>query len=352
MRKRVLLFVLASVLMSVCIPVIAQQPQNKLPQGLTKEEVMKKIPGLVIDDEGNATQDGKPVEIISLDYYSGKPQQEKEEYLDFSGMNIDPSRLNQDAFKLPEGKTVEELVRSLPGVEILDDGSIMLNGKQVPRLLINGKLWFPEHEYVDLGLSVKWATCNLGATKPEEYGNLYAWGETVTKYENGYSWDNYIYCNGSNSKLTKYCKDRKYGDNGFTDNKTTLDPEDDAANINWGDNWRIPTADEWQELLDSCIMSPRTLNGVWGAFFTSTVPGYEDHSIFLPFAGGTFLSNPGGTQGNYWSSTLGSFYPLGVKDDLICSDDDAYIFSIDFYGGKGLLNQMRMCGFSIRPVQP
>lgn len=208
------------------------------------------------------------------------------------------------------------------------------------------------HDYVDLGLSVKWATCNVGADKPEEYGNLYAWGETVTKYENGYSWDNYIYCNGSNSKLTKYCKDRKYGDNGFTDNKTTLDPEDDAANINWGDNWRIPTADEWQELLDSCIMSPRTLNGVWGAFFTSTVPGYEDHSIFLPFAGGSFLSNPGGTQGNYWSSTLGSFYPLGVKDDLICSDDDAYIFSIDFYGGKGLLNQMRMCGFSIRPVQP
>ena len=119
MRKKVLLFVLASVLMSVCIPVIAQQPQNNLPQGLTKEEVMKKIPGLVIDDEGNATHDGKPVEILSLDYYSGKPQQEKEEYLDFSGMNIDPSRLNQDAFKLPEGKPLKNWSVLFPGWKYL-----------------------------------------------------------------------------------------------------------------------------------------------------------------------------------------------------------------------------------------
>ena len=107
------------------------------------------------------------------------------------------------------------------------------------------------HEYIDLGLSVKWATCNVGADTPESYGDLYAWGMTVTSYEAGYSWDSYIYCNGSDSSMTKYCKNRHYGYEGFTDDKTTLEPKDDVAHILWGGKWRIPTADEWRELLDS-----------------------------------------------------------------------------------------------------
>ncbi len=206
------------------------------------------------------------------------------------------------------------------------------------------------HEYIDLGLSVKWATCNVGADTPESYGDLYAWGMTVTSYEAGYSWDSYIYCNGSDSSMTKYCKNRHYGYEGFTDDKTTLEPKDDVAHILWGGKWRIPTADEWRELLDSCIMSPRTQNGVWGAQFTSKVLGYEGRSIFLPFAGSTFLSNPGGTQGNYWSSTLGRWYPWDEYDIYIDENDHACYLSIDFWGGKGVLTQMRMCGLSVRPV--
>lgn len=85
------------------------------------------------------------------------------------------------------------------------------------------------HEYVDLGLSVKWATMNVGASKPEDYGDYFAWGETTTKTT--YNWSTYKYCNGSSSTLTKYNTDSSYG---TVDNKTTLDLSDDAANANWG----------------------------------------------------------------------------------------------------------------------
>lgn len=97
---------------------------------------------------------------------------------------------------------------------------------------------------IDLGLpsGIKWASCNVGAEKPEDYGNYYAWGEVLPKA--AYSWTTYKYANETSEKdpkLTKYCNDASYGDNGFTDNKTTLDPGDDAAYFNWGGSWRIPT---------------------------------------------------------------------------------------------------------------
>ena len=89
-------------------------------------------------------------------------------------------------------------------------------------------------EAVDLGLSVKWATCNLGATKPEEYGNYYAWGEITTKAS--YTWANYKYANEDYEALTKYCSKSNYGKDGFTDTLTTLAASDDAAIQNWGGN--------------------------------------------------------------------------------------------------------------------
>ena len=112
----------------------------------------------------------------------------------------------------------------------------------------NGYVW------VDLGLpsSIKWASCNVGAEKPEDYGNYYAWGEVLPKED--YSWATYKYANGTywyDPKLTKYCNDASKGDDGFTDNKTTLEPEDDAAYFNWGGSWRMPTYAEWDELLDN-----------------------------------------------------------------------------------------------------
>ena len=100
-----------------------------------------------------------------------------------------------------------------------------------------------DHEYVDLGLpsGLKWATCNVGATAPEEYGNYYAWGENTPK--DNYDWDTYKLTTDGGTTFTKY--------NG-TDGKTTLDPEDDAAAVNWGGKWRMPTDDEWTELRENC----------------------------------------------------------------------------------------------------
>lgn len=139
---------------------------------------------------------------------------------------------------------------------------------------------------VDLGLpsGLKWASCNVGAEKPEDYGNYYAWGEVLPK-EN-YSWATYKYANeASSNKLTKYCDNTKYGDNGFTDNKTALDLEDDVAHVNWGGNWRMPTDDEWSEL-NNCTWTWVTQNGVNGYLVASKTNG---NSIFLPAAGGATM---------------------------------------------------------------
>lgn len=130
---------------------------------------------------------------------------------------------------------------------------------------------------VDLGLSVKWACCNVGATKPEEYGGYYAWGETEEK--SYYDWDTYKWRNGTG--YTKYCTDSDYG---HVDNKTVLDPEDDVAHVKWGGSWRMPTRDEIKELNDNCTWQWTTLNGVNGY----RVTGPTGNSIFLPAAGSRF----------------------------------------------------------------
>lgn len=98
-----------------------------------------------------------------------------------------------------------------------------------------------EGEAVDPGLSVRWASWNLGASSPEDYGNYFAWGETEPKWD--YSWSTYKWCNGSELFITKYCIDNSYWAGvGSKDNKKTLDAEDDAAHVKWGGNRRIPQA--------------------------------------------------------------------------------------------------------------
>lgn len=156
----------------------------------------------------------------------------------------------------------------------------------------------PEHEYVDLGLSVKWATCNVGATKPEEYGDYFAWGETEPKEM--YDWSTYKWCNGSETTLTKYCTDGSYG---TVDNKTQLELSDDAAHANWGDSWRMPTDSELTELREQCTWTWTTQNGVNGCKVTSKSNG---NSIFLPAAGYYYDSLLGsvGIGGICWSSSL------------------------------------------------
>lgn len=193
------------------------------------------------------------------------------------------------------------------------------------------------YEYVDLGLSVKWATCNVGATKPEDYGDYFAWGETQPK--STYNWSTYKWCNGSPSTLTKYCTKSDYG---TFDGKSTLELADDAARANWGGSWRMPTEVELEDLRANCKWEWTTQNGVKGYKVTSKKKGYTKNSIFLPAAGYRDDSSLDdvGSSGNYWSSSLGTNYPNAVH----C----LYFNSSNVYWSSSNRDE----GQSVRPVCP
>ena len=190
---------------------------------------------------------------------------------------------------------------------------------------LNGKYSFEEiksfttkeyiPESVDLGLSVKWACCNVGASSPEGYGGYYAWGETEEKSD--YDWDTYKYYNnntgciniGSNISGTQY----------------------DVAHVKWGGSWRMPTLNEIKELVNKCTWKWTTLNGVYGQFVT----GPNGNSIFLPDAGYRY----GTGLGSYWSATLNE-------------DDSRFAVSLNFYDGRSYWNGYwdRYFGLTVRPV--
>ena len=195
---------------------------------------------------------------------------------------------------------------------------------------------------VDLGLpsGIRWASCNVGATTPEGYGYYFAWGETESKKD--YSWETYKYANVGERyhyKFTKYCTDASSGDNGFIDNKTVLEPEDDAATANWGDVWRMPTDAEWTELREQCTWTWTAQNGVNGYQVASKTNG---NSIFLPAAGfrdGNAAPYVAGRRGYYWSSSL-----------LENSSDDVWIVTFN-HEKVERDNDKRNKGLSVRPVQ-
>ena len=203
-----------------------------------------------------------------------------------------------------------------------------------------------DFEYVDLGLSVKWATHNVGATKPEEYGEYYAWGETEPK--DNYDWSTYKWCKGSYNTLIKYCYQSKCGNEGFTDTLTVLVPNDDVAHVKWGGSWRMPTKAEQDDLRNKCTWTwyssgNTEFNGVAGYKVTSNIEGYTDRFIFLPAAGyrsGTDFENVG-SYGHYWSSSLGT----SLTD-----------FSFSLYFHNNSVNWYyylgRALGFPVRPVCP
>ena len=168
-------------------------------------------------------------------------------------------------------------------------------GGRTPSGYINGR------GYVDLGLSVKWASCNVGATLPEEYGGYFSWGETEEK--DFYGWSAYKLCNGTINTLTKYCYDEMEGN---VDNKMVLEPIDDVANVVMGEGWRMPTDAEIMELVEGCTWEWTVLNDVNGYRVTGT----NGNSIFLPAAGyisGKEVEYPG-VYGMYWSSTIGDLF--------------------------------------------
>lgn len=157
------------------------------------------------------------------------------------------------------------------------------------------------YQAVDLGLpsGIKWASFNVGARAPWEYGGYYAWGETEEKED--YSWETYKWCNGSSNTITKYCINDGYG---TVDGKITLDPEDDVAHVKWGGDWRMPTEAEQEELRNNCDWEWTEVNGVSGYRVKSRV---NDNSIFFPAAGyrlGTDIDRGAGNE--YCSNVLDS----------------------------------------------
>ena len=147
-----------------------------------------------------------------------------------------------------------------------------VDGRLDPKKEING------HEYVEMGDGLKWATCNVGASTPEEVGSRFAWGETETKSE--YLRDNYKWY--ENENLTKY---------NFDDGKTVLESSDDAATVNWGGSWRTPTNEEFANLLNQDNFEWKYDDAKKGFSVTSKISGYEGNSIFFK------------SKENYWSST-------------------------------------------------
>ncbi len=209
--------------------------------------------------------------------------------------------------------------------ETIDDQGVTVSGKE------------GIYTYVDLGLpsGTKWATYNVGASKPTEYGDYFAWGETKPKVD--YSWETYKWCKGSSSNMTKYNTSSGYG---TVDNKTVLDAEDDAATANWGSAWRMPTSEEIDELVDVCKwewVENFNGSGVSGRLGTSKKNGA---TIFLPAAGhrdGTGLDFAG-DSGYYWSSSL---------YEVITYDADCLYFYVNYIDRD---DSNRFSGQSVRAV--
>ena len=201
------------------------------------------------------------------------------------------------------------------------------------------------HRYVDLGLpsGTKWADRNVGASSPTQYGNYYAWGETTTK--SNYDCDTYKYGSQYGSEydtisfsLTKYCTRADCGKNGFKDDKKELNLADDVAHTQWGGEWRMPTKEQFDELIEYTKHKWTSINDKWGYLFT----GRNGNSIFLPAAGyryGTSLSYAG-SHGDYWSRTLNADYP-GSAYSL-----DFYSVDVDVYDLSD-----RFLGHTVRPVR-
>ena len=314
MRKKVLLLALTSLLMSLCIPVFAQQayvkpkvlaqyvikigelseetiarPKGKedytqnvyqLPDGITFKELIFGLPGIKKNDLGRlVTKEGK--EIVSSIFFNELPVfSRKRYYTNNTKLKAAPfsssGLIYTDDTKLNSGTAFVQIRERTDGIQ---GAQIIIEYYQdVSYDMVGGN-----SEYVDLGLSVKWASRNVDAAGPEEMGGLYFWGETETK-------------DVFESSTYKFRDGHKYND---TDGKTVLDPEDDVAHVKWGGSWRMPTADEIDELIHNCTWSWASVKGEIGFLVTSNKPGYTGRSIFLPY----FYAGSEGSLA-YWSGSF------------------------------------------------
>ena len=193
-------------------------------------------------------------------------------------------------------------------------------------------------QFVDLGLpsGLKWAKCNVGAKKETDYGYYFQWGDIVDKRKSNRGWKRYKHCKGTKETMTKYCR---YLLHGTVTDKSTLDPEDDAATQIMGGDWRMPTIDEFGELLYNTTKEWMQVNGVNGYKFTSVNNG---NSIFIPAAGARIDGSMDcvGVEGNVWSSSL---------DDGSNADAWFLNFNSDYINNDG--DSARYYGWSVRGVR-
>lgn len=201
---------------------------------------------------------------------------------------------------------------------------------------VKEKIVYDDYTWVDLGLSVKWARANVGATAMEGLGDYFAWGEVERK--DVYSEGTYKWFDGDGF-LTKYCTMESKGQ---VDDKFILEPEDDPATAEWGSGWRTPTYEEFSELLKSCTWEWAVLNGVHGFKVISNVEGFEGNFIFLPANGNRRDGEPAITdyEGYYWTSTN------------TAGDHCRYSKSLNFrVTNKYTTDSPRHLGMAIRPVR-
>ena len=210
---------------------------------------------------------------------------------------------------------------------------------KITKTMLNINNKYNGYEFVDLCLpsGTLWAKCNVGAKTETEYGDYFAWGETKTKKK--YDWSTYKYCEESFEELTKYCSNKVFGHDMFTDNITQLESEDDAAHVNMGGKWCIPTQEQFKELLKNTthkFIKNYNDSDINGVLFISK---HNDNTIFLPAGGFIYedrlITN---TSSAYWSC---------VNDQT--SPDDAFCLyfqknELHFHGYS------RSDGIPIRPV--
>ena len=255
--------------------------------------------------------------------------------------------------KLIHFKNKENFDNEVANGNILDNSIVFIqDSKEISThgtvyKTVNWSVLEPElYEWVDLGLpsGTLWADRNVGATKPEEYGLYFAWGETqgytAEDVENDvkqFNWSDYELCNGSSSTLTKYNTQSSYG---TVDNMLELESSDDAA-YQSDKTCRMPTKDEYEELIDNTTSAFTEVNGISGIRFASKVEGYTDKSIFIPAAGwvsdGSLLNV--GSYGYIWSSSL-------------YSDNPRNAHFMYFSSSRVRMNgNVRSYGYSVRPVK-
>ena len=252
-------------------------------------------------------------------------------------------------------------------VSVMDDGLIVAKkpGECVITVLAYGKgttctvsVTPHETEFVDLGLGVLWATCNLGADKPSDSGDYYAWAEIETK--DYFNWSTYRYCStysDYNAYVDKYTTE---GHTGFLlkpDKLERLEDMDDVASVLSGGEWHIPTAQDFEELIEKCNWKTVTVKGVMGMEFESKVPGYEGKKIFFPFSGYMFDDKTKGVGQEYslWTSTAAenyntSKYFTNWNDTLVGTRKRSKKFvitEVELYSG----DRGRYVGMSVRPVK-